>query len=205
MAAARHRVLLALAIPVLVVVLLVAAWAIDTSQAERQGPAQRHAGRRGHRSPARGHSSPRRSSEVGEKYADTKVQVRVGAEDLRGPGRPSSASTLDENETIDSALDLDDDELVGQPPDHVAGLVRLRARGAAPLHGERRRSSSRAFAPWSAPRRSSPTEPKIVDTGDGFNLVSGATGRTIDPTGVREQLLARAETGELPDRRARPR
>ena len=45
MAAPRHRVLLTLAIPLLVVVLLVAAWAIDTSAGERQGPAERRARR----------------------------------------------------------------------------------------------------------------------------------------------------------------
>ena len=39
MAAPRHRVLLTLAIPLLVVVMLVAAWAIDTSQASGKVPA----------------------------------------------------------------------------------------------------------------------------------------------------------------------
>ena len=38
MAAARHRVLLTLAIPLLVVVVLIAAWAIDTSQASGRVP-----------------------------------------------------------------------------------------------------------------------------------------------------------------------
>jgi vancomycin resistance protein YoaR len=43
-----------------------------------------------------------------------------------------------------------------------------------------------------------PTEPSVVATGDGFGVVSGSDGTTIDSTGVAEQLQKRAEHGALP-------
>lgn len=192
---ARRRVLLTVAIPILVVLVIVAAWAIDTSQTSGRVPRNvTLAGEDVGRLPEERLADSVRK--VAQRYAATNVQVKLGAKTYEVPALKLGLE-LDENRTIDSALDLDTGESLVKRP--VTWLSSFASDRKAPLHFTVDDSlltvGLQSLLGASVVRA---VEPKVVSSDRGLAVVSGATGRTVDPNGVRDQLISRAESGELP-------
>ncbi|MCU1371111.1 MAG: Vancomycin B-type resistance protein VanW [Ilumatobacteraceae bacterium] len=183
----RLRLVLGISLPLLVIVLLLAAWAIDTSSASGKVP--RNTVLAGRDISTFGEDDLAATvADVAEEYATTDVQVRTDAKTYKVPASELGLM-LDEDATVQAALDLDtspvawgssflDERIV--PLTFVVDQDELEA-GLAELGGNAK-----------------PTEPSIVATGDGFSVVSGSDGTTIATDGVADQLRKRAEQGELP-------
>jgi vancomycin resistance protein YoaR len=190
---ARLRLVLGISIPILVVLLLLAAWAIDTSKASGKVPrnvtlAGRDIGRLGEDDLAA------TVADIADQYATTTVRVRT-QDQTYAAAASKLGLRLDEKATARAALHLDRDRsLVARPlvwlgsflDERKASLVftvdpSVLEMGLHALGGDQQ-----------------PTEPSIVPTATGFGIVSGSAGLRIDAKGVRQQLLARARSGELP-------
>ena len=183
----RLRLVLGIALPILVIVLLLAAWAIDTSSASGKVP--RNTTLAGRDVSTFGEDDLAATvADVAEEYATTQVQVRTDQKSYKVPAKELGLM-LDEDATVRAALDLDtgpiawgssflDERTV--PLTFVVDREQLKT-GLAELGGNAK-----------------PTEPSVVATGDGFGVVSGSDGTTIDADGVAEQLQKRAEAGTLP-------
>jgi vancomycin resistance protein YoaR len=189
----RLRLVLGLAIPLLVIVVLLAAWAIDSSSANGKVPrnvtlAERDIGKLPEDELAA------TVADLADEYASTEVQVRTTGRTYKVEAAELGLR-LDERATTQAALDLDDDtSLPGRPFVWLGSFLDERRApleftvdpgtletGMAGLGG-----NSRA------------TEPSLVPASSGITVVSGSAGRSISPKGVREQLLRRARSGELP-------
>jgi vancomycin resistance protein YoaR len=183
----RTRLVLGIALPVLVIVLLLAAWAIDTSSASGKVP--RNTTLAGRDVSTFGEDDLAATvADIADEYATAKVQVRTEDKSYKVPASELGLM-LDEDATVEAALDLDtgpiawgssflDERTV--PLTFVVDEDQLKA-GLAELGGNAK-----------------PTEPSIVATADGFSIVSGSDGTTISADGVAEQLQKRAEQGALP-------
>ena len=163
-------------LPLLVTVLLVAAWAIDTASASGKVP--RNTTLAGRNVSTFGEDDLAATvADVAEEYARTEVQVRTGATSYKVPASDLGLM-LDEAATVKAALDPDtspvawavsflDERVV--PLTFVVDTDELKA-GLAALGGNTK-----------------PTEPSIVATAEGFGIVSGSDGTTIDADSVGEQ------------------
>jgi vancomycin resistance protein YoaR len=181
------RLVLGIALPLLVVVLLLAAWAIDTSSASGKVPrnttlADRDVSTFGEDDLAA------TVADVSEEYATADVSVRTEDKTYKVPASKLGLM-LDEDATVQAALDLDTGPVAWGssfldkrtvPLTFVVDSDQLKA-GLAELGGNAK-----------------PTEPSIVASADGFGVVSGSDGTTIDANGVADQLRKRAEQGALP-------
>lgn len=183
----RLRLVLGISLPLLVIVVLLAAWAIDTSSASGKVPRNTTLAGRDVSTLAEDDLAAT-VADVSEEYATTEVQVRTDQKTYKVPASDLGLM-LDEDATISAALDLDTGPLawgssfldervvpltfVVDPDQLETGLAELGGNAQA-------------------------TEPSIVATGDGFGIISGSDGTRIDADGVAEQLRTRAEQGELP-------
>ena len=101
----RLRLVLGIALPLLVIVLLLAAWAIDTSSASGKVP--RNTTLAGRDVSTFGEDDLAATvADVSEEYATTEVQVRTEAKTYKVPASELGLM-LDEDATVQAALDLD--------------------------------------------------------------------------------------------------
>ena len=181
------RLVLGICLPLLVMVLLVTAWAIDTASASGKVP--RNTTLAGRNVSTFGEDDLAAAvADVAEEYATTEVQVRTEAKSFTVPASDLGLM-LDEAATVKAALAADTspvawaasflDERV-MPLTFVVDTDELKA-GLAALGGN-----------------TNATEPSIVATAEGFGIVSGSDGATIDADSAGEQLRERAEQGDLP-------
>jgi vancomycin resistance protein YoaR len=189
----KLRLILGLSIPLLVVVVLLAAWAIDSSSASGKVPRNVElAGRDISKLPEDELAAT--VGDIADEYAKTPVQVRAGTHTYK-LAAAKLGLRLDEASTVKAALDLDHDTSLPERP--VVWLGSFLDERRAPLRfsvdAEVLRQGLEGLA-----GNASATEPKVVDTGNGFGIVSGSGGTRIDPSGVRSQLLRRASSGEKP-------
>jgi vancomycin resistance protein YoaR len=183
----RLRLVLGITLPLLVIVLLLAAWAIDSSSASGKVP--RNTTLAGRDVSTFGEDDLAATvADVSEEYATSDVQIRTDAKTYKVPASELGLM-LDEDATVKAALDLDTSPIAWGtsfldkrvvPLTFVVDQDELKA-GLAELGGNAK-----------------PTEPSLVATGDGFGVVSGSDGTTISSEGVADQLRKRAEQGELP-------
>jgi vancomycin resistance protein YoaR len=183
----RLRLVLGITLPLLVIVLLLAAWAIDTSSASGKVPRNTTLAGRDVSTFAEDDLAAT-VADVSEEYATTEVQVRTEEKTYKVPASELGLM-LDEDATVTDALDLDtgplawgssflDERVV--PLTFVVDPAQLET-GLAELGGN-----------------AQATEPSIVATADGFGIVSGSDGTRISADGVADQLRRRAEQGDLP-------
>src|SRR3954452_14429553 len=189
----KLRLILGLSIPLLVIVLLIAAWAIDSSSASGKVPRNvQLAGRDISKLPEDALAAT--VGDIADNYAGTPVQIRTGGHAYR-ISAAKLGLRLDEMATVKAALDLDQDTSLPKRP--VVWLGSFLDERKAPLRftvdTEVMRQGLAGLAGNAAA-----TEPSVVDTGDGFGIVSGSSGRRIDASGVHQQLLRRASSGEKP-------
>ena len=191
----RTKALLGVGIPVLVVALIVGAWAIDTRGASGTVPRNvRLAGHDvGRMTEAKVAAIVR---DIGKQYASTEVEVSTPQGTYKVPaGR--LGLTLDEKATVQNALDIGQHDNVAMRPIEWLGSF-LEHRKAALKFDIRRDTLTAGLASLQGPGRSQPKEPSIVPINNGVGIIPGSTGVSIDPETVATALLARASSGELP-------
>ncbi len=194
MATRRGKALLGIGIPLLVLVLLIAAWAIDTGGTSGKVPRNvRLAGRDIGRMPEEELAATVRS--INKQYQATEVEVSTPARSYKiSAGK--LGLTLDEDATVQAALDIGRHDSLAMRPiawlgsflQHRTAKLKFRVRrdvmasGLASLEGQRR----------------VPKEPSLVATSNAVDIISGSTGSAIDPGNVAADLVKRASSGELP-------
>ncbi len=189
----RARLLLGLSIPLLIVIVLLAAWAIDSSSASGKVPRNVSLGSRDISKLGEGDLADT-VADMATRYAAIEVQVRTPDRTYKVPAGDLGLK-LDQRATIKAALDLDHDTaLAARPLVWASSFLDDRS---APLSFT---VDSAALATTLAGLggNAASTEPLLVPTSDAVTVVSGARGREISPDGVKEQLLSRAKSGEEP-------
>jgi vancomycin resistance protein YoaR len=186
-------VLLSLGIPLLVIVVLLGAWAVDSSAGDDAVPrnvalAGRDVGK-----------LPRDQLEVvvddiATHYLTTEVEIRTTPDTFRVPAGELGLR-LDREATVRSALNLDDDvPLWRRPFDWLGSFLDQRD---APLRftiDERAMEAALASAAGDA----AAVEPSLVSGSNAITMISGSPGTRISAEGVADQLLERARSGEEP-------
>lgn len=187
------RVILGIGIPLLVLVILLVAWGIDTSRANGKVPRNvTVAGREVGRMPE--DELARTVNDVATRYESIEVQVRAGEKTYEVPAGQLGLR-LDVDATVQGALDVDADRAFPARP--FVWLGSLVSERKAPL--EFTVDDTALAAGLAALEKSAtPSEPSLVPGSDGLSVISGTPGRTIDAAGVRNQLLSRARSGEQP-------
>ncbi len=186
------RLFLGLSIPILVIVVLLAAWAIDSSSASGKVP--RNVDLAGHNvSRLPEDKLAATVADVAKEYADTKVEVRTPGTTYKIEASKLGLR-LDEPATVKAALDLDDHKGATRP---VAWLSSFLHNRTAPMRftvdGDVLELGLASLAGNAAS-----TEPSVVPTANGFGIISGSAGRRITGGNLAGQLLRRARSGELP-------
>jgi vancomycin resistance protein YoaR len=189
----RLRLVLAITIPLLLLIVLLAAWSIDSSGADGSVPRNvTLAGR--DISKLSEDELAATTADVAEEYATTEVEVRTSTANYEVPAAELGLK-LDQEATVAAALALDEDEpLVNRPLAWISSFLDERTAPLIFTVDEPQLDSGLAALGGNA----APVEPSVVATGDGFSIVSGSPGTTISSEGVADELLARAESGELP-------
>lgn len=189
----RTRLVLGIAIPLLIVVVLLAAWAIDSSSAGAKVPRNVSLAGRDVSKLAEADLAAT-VADVADQYATTEVKVRT-AETAYDVPAGELGLALDQEATTQAALDLDEQRsLPGRPLVWLSSFLDERTAPLTFTLDEEQLASTLAELGGNA----RPTEPSLVATADGIGIVSGSAGTTIDAAGVGEQLLERAESGDLP-------
>jgi hypothetical protein len=189
----RTRLVLGITIPLLVVGLLLAAWALDSSSADGKVPRNVVlAGR--DISKAREDALAATVADIAEEYAAAEVEIRTPGRTYEVPAGELGLA-LDQKATVRAALDLDRDRpLVLRPLLWLASFLDERQADLVFTLDEQQLELT--FATLAG--NSSATEPSVVPTPDGFSIVSGSPGTAIRAAGVGDQLLERATSGVLP-------
>lgn len=187
------RLILGIGIPFLVLAVLVTAWAIDTSRGSGKVPRNVSVAGRDVSRMAEDELA-RTVDDVARSYEATPVEVRTGEKTYRIPAGQLGLR-LDVDTTIDAALEIGDDTMVLARP--FAWLGSLVSDRKAPLTFTVD-DTALAAGLASLEKDANPSEPSLVPGPSGLAIVSGSPGRTVDPSGVREQLLRRARSGEKP-------
>ena len=189
----RLRLVLGLTIPLLVVITLLAAWAIDSSSANGKVPRNvTLAGRDISKLPEDELAAT--VADIAKTYADTQVEVRTPGQTYK-VAASKLGLRLNENATIQAALDLDQDEALRARP--LLWLSSFLDQRKSPLRFTVDADAlDQGLAGLTGNEAAS--EPSIVLTGTGFGIISGSRGRRVTGTNLRGQLLARARSGEKP-------
>jgi vancomycin resistance protein YoaR len=189
----RTRLVLGITIPVLIVVVLLAAWAIDSSSASGKVPRNvTLAGRDIGTFPEDDLAAT--VADIAEEYAATEVQVRTPERTYEIPASELGLR-LDEEATVQAALDLDADRsVVTRPLTWLSSFLDERPAELVFLLDESQLEAGLAEAGGNA----DPTEPTLVATPDRIGIVSGTPGTVLSSDGVADQLLERATSGETP-------
>ncbi|MGI8755443.1 MAG: VanW family protein [Acidimicrobiales bacterium] len=189
----RLRLVLGIAIPLLVVVTLLAAWAIDTSSANGKVPRNvTLAGRDVSRLPEDELAST--VADIAKTYDATEVQVRTPGQTYK-VAASKLGLRLDTDATVQAAVELDQGQTLGRRP--LVWLESFLAKRKAPLRFTVD-AGALDLTLASLAGNSAATEPSVVPTGNGFGIISGSRGRRITGNNIRGQLLDRARSGERP-------
>lgn len=189
------RLLFGIGIPVLIVVLLLAAWAVDASRTSGKVPRNvKLAGK-----DIGGLPEDRLATTVAEiasSYDQLKVEVRVTGLSQRYEIAGSDLGLrLDQQATMREALDTDKGTSVFARPFTWMGSF-ITPRDTTLQFTVDNAVLKAGLSQLDGNTRS--IDPKIVSGADGFTVLGGTPGRQIDSTGVRGQLLDKARTGETP-------
>jgi vancomycin resistance protein YoaR len=189
----RPRLIIGLGAPIFVLVLLLAAWAIDSSSASGRVPrnvelVDRAVGKLPEDELAN------TVADLADYYAGVEIQVRTTEATYRVPAAELGLK-LDQRATVQDALDVDEDVVLpGRPFVWASSFL---ADRPAPL----------TFAVDTATLESgldtlagnaAASEPELVVGADAITMISGSSGLRVESDGLAEQLVARAESGEEP-------
>lgn len=179
--------------PFLIIIVLLAAWAIDSSKANGKVP--RNVALAGRDIGMMNEVDLSDTvADLGKYYADLQVQVRAPGETYKVPASDLGLR-LDQKATVKAALDLDDGtSLWSRPFTWLGSFLHDRT---APLEFTVDTTALDVGLAGLAGNADS-TEPKLVIGTSEVGIESGTAGRRIDSKGVRGQLLKRARSGEEP-------
>ena len=186
------RVLLALGIPLLLLVVLIIAWAVDSSADSRVARNVTLAGRDVGKLPE--DQLAVAVSDVATHYLTTDIEVRTTERTFTIPGGDLGLR-LDQEATVNAALSIDDDVAVWRRP--LAWLGSFLDPREAPLKFTLDSAAMEA-ALASAAGDAEATEPSLVSGSNAITMLSGSPGTRIDSKGLANRILARARTGEEP-------
>ncbi|HEX2576867.1 MAG TPA: VanW family protein [Aquihabitans sp.] len=189
----RARLVLGLGIPILIVVLLLAAWAIDSSSASGKVPRNVTLAGRDVSKLAEDELA-NTVADLAEYYANVEVQVRTPETTYEVPAAKLGLK-LDQQATARAALDLDEDTSLPRRP--VVWATSFLDDRTAPMSFTVDDAALEAGLAELAGNAAA-TEPVLVPGADGIGIVSGSAGRSVQATGVKDQLLRRARSGEEP-------
>lgn len=187
------RLVLGLSIPFLVILVLLAAWAIDSSSASGKVPRNVSLGSRDISKLSEDDLAVA-VADLADRYAEVEVQVRTSKQTYKVPAGDLGLE-LDQSATVTDALELDGETALAARP-FVWASSFLHERNAPLSFTVDSTALDTALADLAG--NASPTEPKLVVSGDAITFVSGTSGRKVEPAGVADQLLARARSGEEP-------
>jgi vancomycin resistance protein YoaR len=176
-------------VPALLVVLPVAAWAIDSSA----GGVVRGVSIEGHDVGGVSEDSlPMRLGAISEEFAERPVEIVT-------PTRTYTTTAgdvglrIDERDTGEAALAVGDDTfLLARPVEWVGSL--FATREVTPSFRVNETTVGTTLAELEGRDRIEPIEPDVRLTGDGFQFVPGQAGQGIDVEDVVPQLVPAAET-----------
>ncbi|MEO6988777.1 MAG: VanW family protein [Aquihabitans sp.] len=173
--------------------MLLAAWAIDSSRANGKVP--RNVTLAGRDIGLMNEADLSDTvTDLGQHYADLKVQVRAPGETYKVPASDLGLR-LDQKATSKAALGLDEDaSLWSRPFTWMGSFLKERA---APLEFTVDTTALDVGLAGLAGNADS-IEPKLVSSTAEVGIQSGTSGLLIDSVGVREQLLKKARSGEEP-------
>ena len=189
----RPRLILGLGIPLLIIVVLLAAWAIDSSSASGKVPRNTSlAGRNISKMPEDRLATT--VADLADHYATVPVKVRTSDGTFTTTGGDLGLK-LDQAATVKAALDLDDSKALPERPlvwassfvDQRKAPLKFTVDTAMLTTGLAGLSGNAAAK-----------EPSLASGAEGVTVVSGASGRIIKADGVRTQLMKRAKSGEEP-------
>ena len=190
----RRWLLVAVLVPVVLLVLLVIAWAVDSSS----GGVARNVKLAG--VDVGGLSEDQltaRVADVAASYKETPVELAVGdvvyettAEDI--------GLVVDEGATTSSALDAGDSSFVPARP--FAWALSLVSEKQAPLHFQvNAEQVATKVVELEGDARTPPTEPTVELVDGAFAVVPGVDGKGLDPADIAHQLPGAAEAAAAED------
>ncbi len=189
----QPRLIIGLGAPILVLVLLLAAWAIDSSSAGGTVPRNVElAGRDVGKLPE--DELANTVADIADYYAGLPVQVRTPEDDYRIAAGDLGLS-LDQQATIEAALELDEENGLAARP-FVWASSFLADRSAPLVFTVEPVALENGLATLGG--NAAPTEPRLVVGADALSILSGSDGLRVVADGVADQLLRRAESGEEP-------
>jgi len=189
----RLRLVLGISIPVLVIVVLLAAWALDSSNASGKVP--RNVTLAGRDVSLMAEDTLAATvADIAKQYSTTKVKLRTDDRTYEVEAAKLGLH-LDEKATVRGALDIDKGKSKFRQP--LVWMSSFLDERRAPLTftvDDAELEAGLATLGGNA----DPTEPAIVNTASSFGIVSGSPGRKISSDGVSSQLITRAQSAELP-------
>lgn len=191
----RTWLLILAAVPAVVLVLLVAAWAIDTAAltdgAERNIVLAQHAIGGQTRS-----ELSRLVEELAKQYADAPVKI-VAGQAVYESTTAKLGVKLDQRATIDAALHVGTDRAIPMRP--VAWARSFFGDRRAPLRFDIDQNQLTAeLAALQGDKLVPPTEPTLTAGDSGVEVVAGKAGRGIDPAQLAVTMRDVGAAGELP-------
>jgi len=189
----RARLVLGLGIPLLIVVVLLAAWAIDSSSASGKVPRNVSLGGRDV-SKLPEDELANTVADIADHYATLDISVRTPSRTYKVPAGKLGLK-LDQKATVKAALDLEKDtSLPGRPFVWMGSFLHERSAPLKFTMDSAALESGLATLGGNA----TATEPKLQPGTDAITVLSGSSGTVIEPAGVAEQVLKRARSGEEP-------
>ncbi len=185
----KTRTVLGAGIPILVVVLLLAAWAIDTGSS---------GGRVARNVRLEGRSVGRLAEDrlvavvgkVAKAYAATPVEIRTTGHTYRSTAGAVGLN-VDEARTVEAALDVGRTEAVPLRP--LSWIASFASPRTAPLRFRVRWDVLEpTLVALDGPEGRQPSEPAIVGTPSTVGIKGGVSGFALDPADVGRKLLAAA-------------
>ncbi len=189
----RPRLLIGLGTPLLIAIVLLAAWAIDSSSASGKVPRNVTLGGRdvGKMPEDRLVATV---ADLAANYADTPIRVRTDVGTFQAQASELGL-TLDEPATVQAALDLDDDtSLLARPFVWATSFLDERTVPLAFTVD----SSVLEAGLGALDGNEDSGEPALISGNSGMTVRSGSAGKRVIADGVRDQLLKRARSGETP-------
>lgn len=187
------RLILGLGIPLLLIIALLAVWALDSSSASGKVPRNTTLGGRDIGKMSEDDLTAT-VADLADHYSQVKIQVRTPEQDYEVPAGDLGLQ-LDQPATVREALDLDEDTSLPMQP--LVWFASFLDEREAPLEFTVDTVALEAGL-GGLEGNSTPVEPELVNGSDGIGIISGSNGRRISPDGVREQILDRAQSGEEP-------
>ena len=190
----RTRTLLSLGIPLLVVVLLLGAWGIDTDDDERSHRNVTLAGEDVGGLTRAGVAE--RVAALAEEFGGTEVQIDTGGRTIETVAEDLSLA-IDEEATVDAVMDRGrESPALTQPLRWIGSFVTPLT--VTPVYRVRPDQLTLALAWLEGEDARQPVEPSIVGSPQAVRIQGGEAGRALDPDTVADKLLGAAAAGEDP-------